>query len=453
MPKEPEYFPITTAQKLLVMSYQYSLKKHCVNIPALIHFDCEMDLSLLTQAVTLAVMRNETCRLRLHKQGKEVVQYLSDEAPAQIPVLDYSDLTEEEMTKILDKWSQTPFPNGSMDTPLYVVKLYRRPGGYYSMFLCANHMGFDAYTIVYIASEVHTIYGALRDGTAIPPVKSDYRKLCQQDFDYLTSPRRQADLDFWTEVLTPEPYACTPEPSMYKRKNGSRWARRKSIFSDKGYQLNFTMKRELAEKVNAAAAERRISPQCYYLLAARSYLSMMEGDQNDVLLQNAVSRRATLLQKHSGGTLAGAVPFRMNMDNAATTVADGLRQIHTLQKQYLAHTDFNVVEVMNTLQDKYGVPMIASGYDHVLLTFSPYQATRPEGVHSHLATHSNGTSFLALYLNIMALDESGDLNFNFEYLKVSATPETCERMFNHMMKALEAMVENPSMTLLELNHL
>ena len=453
MPKEPTYYPLTTAQQVMYVNLKYCFKKSVVNICTMLHFECEMDPNLLLQSVHVAMLRNQSSAVRVHKVGKEIMQYLSDAAPDPVIVMDYSDRTDEELENDINTWSQTPFPNKSMDTQLYSIRLIKKPNGFYGFYFCVSHLAFDAYALISTASDMMKIYAALRDGTAIPRAKGNYLRLCETDWEYRKSEKYEKCLDYWKkEVYNTQPLYTAVEPSKMKpAKKNPRTTQDVNIFNSKGYHVNYTLKADIVNSVSEAAIGMNISPQCFYLLAVRSFLSSINNDQDDVMFLNTVARRATLLQKRSGGTRVLSVPFRMNFDNKTMTVKEALNTISTLQAGYYAHVDFLITDIIGDFFIDEFHKGEMDGYHTVNVTFNPFSISLPEGIKARLATYSNGANAMPVYLSIMALDDSGDLNFNYDCMTCFTKPDTAKKMHEHITKALKAMVENPDMTLLDLN--
>ena len=453
MAKEPTYYPLTTAQNIMYVSQKYSFKKSIVDVCSMIHFDCDMDEKLLMQALYMALLRNESSRVRLHKVGKEIKQYLSDQAPEAIIVMDYSDRTQEELDADLNAWSKTPFPGNSMDTQLYSIRMIKEPSGFWGIYFCVSHLAFDAYCLMSLASDMISIYIALRDEKPISPYKGDYLRLCKTDWDYQASDKVAKDVEFWDkEGFTEEPVYCNVEEDKPLRTKGKNWGKTINILDSSAYHVNLKMPAEINRKVLALAAEMRVSPQCFYLLAVRSYLSRINGDEEKIMMMNTVARRASLLQKRSGGMRVLALPFFMYFPKD-TKVKDALVKMAALQAAYYSHSDLLVTQTIGDIpQRKYGKPA-DKGYHSVSVTYNPYSVQLPEDIKAHFTTYSNGANTLNIYLSIMALDNSGDLNFNYDCCNYATTPETAGKMHTQITKALEAIVANPEMTLVELNRL
>lgn len=449
MSKEPVYYPLTTAQQIMYVSQKYSLKKSIVDICTMLHFDCELDENLLLQAIHMAMLRNESSRVRLHKVGKEIRQYISDQAPEAVIVMDYSDRTEEELEADINRWSQTAFPNKSMDVQLYSIRLIRKPNGFLGLYFCVSHLAFDAYALMAIAGDMLSIYVALRDGLPIPPAKGNYMKLCETDWQYQKSEKRQKSLEFWEkEVCDSEPILTSVEPSLLTFQKGKRYGTVVSLLNSSAYHVNLKIEADLVSKIKTLANGMNLPEQCFYILAIRSYLSKMNGEQEDITFNNSVSRRSTLLQKNSGGTRVLAVPFRMNYSNDWTAL-EGAKAIHAMQKRCYPHSDVLITDISQLWKTKYNMAS-TGGYCSMSLTFNPFTVKLPEGIKMRLNTFSNGANSQPIYLSIMAQDDSGRYNCNYDCMKKFTTPETAPRMHEHIVKALTAIGENPDITLREL---
>ncbi len=453
MAKEPTYYKLTTAQNIMYVSQRYSMNKAIIDINTMLHFDCEMDEKLLMQALYLALLRNESSRVRLHKVGKEIKQYLSDQAPDPFVVLDYSDRTEEELTADLNAWARTPFPNKSMDTQLYVVRMIKEPSGFWGLSFCVSHLAFDAYALMAMASDAVKIYTALRDGGVIPKYKGDYLRLCETDWEMYENGKIEKNMEYWmNEVFEREPAYTEIDPDKPLRDKGKRTGRVINLLNSSATHYNYTMPAEINKKVLERAAEMHISPQCFYLLAVRSMLSKNTNDETDVMIMSTVARRANLLQKRSGGTRVLANPLPMFYPNDML-VKDALNKMATTQMDLYAHYEVLCDEIIRKqFKEKWGTPEM-HGYAPMSITYNPYAVQLPEGIKAHLTTYGTGANTMNCYLTIMALDDSGDLNFNYDCCNYATTPDSARKMHEHITKALKAIVENPEMTLIELNRL
>ena len=419
----------------------------------MVHFDAEIDLNLMLQAISLGLHRNRSASIRMRKEDKTIKQYFSDQPPEAVIVMDYSDSTQEALDADIAKWSSAEFPNNSLDVQLYKCRLIKKPNGFYAVYFCVSHLAFDAYSLMMNATEILHIYEKLLLGHPIPLSKSDPLPSYKTEWEYFKSPVYQADKDFWrNEIFATEPlFTSVNGDAVTPPVKGKRYGKTADILRIAGNHQNYTLKAEIVNKVNDMAKSLRISPQCFYLLAARSYLSKVNSNADDVTISNTIARRATLAEKNAGGTRVQSVLFRMNFSNSLTA-QDALLEINALQKKYYSHANLPTFDISAIFREKFSSPA-GFGYNSMYLTYQPYFVASNQTLPVHLTTHSNGSSNMPLYLTVMALDDSGDLNFNFDYPVKVTRPEVPKAVFDHMVKVFNAIAENINIPISELNQL
>lgn len=453
MPANPTLYPLTASQGVMYYSQKFSKTKSIINISSMLHFDAEIDVNIMLQAISLGLHRNKSASIRMRKDGKGVKQYFSEQPPEAVIVLDYSDKTDAELEDDIAKWGAMEFPNGSMDVQLYTCRLIKKPNGLYGMHFCVSHLAFDAYSIIMTATDILNIYDKLLNSQPIAPSKSDPLPSYNVEWEYFKSPAYQADKDFWrNEIFKTEPYYTSVNGSAITPcVKGKRYGKTVDPIKTAGRHENFTLNADTVNKINDIAKELRISPQCVYLLAARSYLSKVNDNTEDVTIANNIARRATLVEKRAGGTRVQSLLFRMNFSNSLS-VHDALIEINALQKKYYTHADLPSYEALGIFREVFGVPAMY-GYNSLYLTYQPYFVAANQSLPVHLTVHSSGSCNMPLYLTVMALDSSGNLNFNFDFPVKVTKKEVPKAMFDHMVKVFNAVIENIQMPISELNKL
>lgn len=456
MEQPSEFYPLTQSQLLMFYNLKFSYKKAIVNICNTLHFDCDIDRDLMLQAVTLAMLRNKSASIRLRKMketdasGKTrtvVKQYFSDSPPHAFEF--YSFDREEEMNAAIDKWSTTPFPNGAMDTQLYRVILFQKPDGRYAIYFCVNHIVFDAYSLMYTTTDMLDIYLALRDGKPMPAPLPSPLPAYEADWKYASGPQRDRDLAFWSDVFS-EPLHFSDVNGLGSKNfvKGQDYGVTLRLWAIKGDHVNLKLPKEIVQKVDEYAASVRVSPQLLYLLALRGYMASVNGGMEDITLNNTIARRATKAQKHAGGTMVNAVAFRMNFSHDLT-LGEACVEMQKLQSGYYRHGNLTTGDLLQIYMDRYHVPS-CKGFTTMSLTYQPYSVMGDESLPFHFTRHTNGAATQPLYLTIMALDQSGDLGCNYEYMTDYVNPECIHKMHQYLLKTVEAMVDHPEKTLREL---
>ncbi|MBQ9833088.1 MAG: hypothetical protein IJO48_05075 [Clostridia bacterium] len=442
------FYPLTESQATMFLNLKWSFgHEEIVNICATMHFESEIDPNLLLQATYLAILRNKSASIRCRKVGKEVMQYFSNKAPEQIIVMDYSDSTEEKLNEDILKFSSTPFPNHSMDTQLYSIRLIKKPDGLYGLYFCVNHIIFDAYSLIMQANEILTMYECLRDGKPIPENKCDPIGCLENDLNYIDSEKFKADCKFWEdEFYATEPTYCDicGEPPVKGKKYGPTLKLGRVKAGAKQYRLP----KEIVDKANALALENSVSPLSVFYLALRSYISKVNNYREDIVLQTNIARRGTLLEKRAFGVRVNGAKVRVNLPNT-TKFKESLSETSISLMRTMAHANLSTTRVVDIYEKKFSVPPM-NGYDVVNFTYNPVFINEHEGLPIHFSLHPNGSFAMKMYLTIMPLDASGDLVFNYDYQFATTKPDTVDKLHEHIVKALNAMIKNPEITLGEL---
>ena len=81
MPNDPILYPLTASQGVMYYSQKYSKTKSIINICSMLHFDAEIDVNIMLQAISLGLHRNRSASIRMRKDGKGVKQYFSEQPP------------------------------------------------------------------------------------------------------------------------------------------------------------------------------------------------------------------------------------------------------------------------------------------------------------------------------------------------------------------------------------
>lgn len=251
--------------------------KSLVNICIMLHYDFDADPELIQKSAKLALKRNVSSTTRLCKtKDKKIMQYFYDDEPDEIKTVDFTGETPEELEIVLDKESKKPFPHNSMDIQLYRAMIIKKPDGKYGIYFCVSHLAFDAYALMEMASDMLYIYRCLRDGEELREYKCDPISLIAKEKEYLTSPKRKEDADYFIEEAKKDggaTYTSINGKSKAQLKKGKKYGTMVNVFAPQSRHVNKLIPKEIANAINDRALENKVSPQVYHLLAWRAALS------------------------------------------------------------------------------------------------------------------------------------------------------------------------------------
>ena len=354
-------------------------------------------------------------------------------------------MPEEEIDALYDSWGHELFPNNYRDVQLYKFRLLHCANGRQELFFCAHHFIMDAYVVISTVEYLGKLYTALKSDQPFPKKAPEPWTLLEQESKYYSSERFLADKAWWAEQFRNEPHFTSinglGSPEFLE---GVRYGKGQDFTCQlKGKRLTGLIPKELVDKVNAAAMENHVSPQLYYLLALRTYLGHVSGTE-DVIVDTAVARRATLVQKQSGLTRANAILFRSVIPEA-TSFCDALMTLDQLQKEYYRHADVLLMDFFEVLDLQQNVPLGCT-YHTTWLTYQPYfDLSRSELKFRANSLHS-GAAAAPLYVYITPEDNSGSMIACYDICIGYIQEESIEKYHSFMLRFLNEGIDSPEKT-------
>lgn len=198
--------------------------------------------------------------------------------------------------------------------------------------------------------------------------------------------------------------------------------------------------------------QQHVSLQCLLIMGIRTYLQKMNGNE-DVSINVAYARRATLSEKKSGGTRIHSFPFRTSISED-TSFLDGIHIIRDGQNEIFRHTNFDPVEYFAYRRELYPVEPGAT-YEPMSLTYQP-MTLKDKGLNKlgdiryKTKWYPNGATTQAMYLTVMHRPEDNGLDFNFEHQVAAVTREQLEYFYYYMCRIMFKGIEHPYMTVGEI---
>lgn len=448
----PDY-PLSSAQDVFLFADRFMFKHSWLNIAALVELRSAVDPGVMLQAVELAMMRTPSARIRLHRTDKKTVrQYYSEKAPEGVELLDLSALTDAEFDLLAEKWAQTPFPNKLMDTQLYRIKLVRRAEEHYALYICVCHIAFDSYALMSMLEYLFRVYTALLEGTPIPREMGSPIPMYESEITYRNSPAYEEDRAFWKSKSDP-----SDEPmftSLYGKDGkfnikGKRAGKASLVpFKTATFHENLRIPADLVEKINALAAQWRISAQCFYQMALNAYLGAL-CETDDVTIISTLARRATLVQKRGGGTNTDNITVRTKFPHESTPFEEACHLLSNELNACYRHAAFSYTDMDALRRESYGTtPLMV--YSGVYFCYQPYFIPGTMKLDFTFRRLNNGNAATPLYMTILMSDDSGDLTVNYEVAKAYYSREQILKLHEFLLGFLTSAVDAPGKTVAEL---
>lgn len=454
---ERKLYALSPSQRSIFLAWKYSFKKQVMNITTSVLIDADLDLNVLKRAAEKAIQRNDSFAIRITKHEKDRMQYFAEPAVINLDIVDFSGKTEEAMEKFFIKVGRKIIPLD--DRPLARLYIVKAPDGRCGLFSSVSHLILDSWAISMFYKDVLTLYYLVRDNQPLPKPLPRYEVLLQKELEYPRSAQHDADGAFWLQEV-----AGQPTLPIYTHVNGSivlEELRKKKKDPTYRYGNSFYLRTNAAHEVimvdkpdidlmKAYCTKYRISAmQLLFIFGMRTYLSRVNGREQDVSMTNTVARRGTLEEKFAGGTRVHFLSFRTNLPETMT-FREALDFLSEKQMNLYRHMEFSPLEMFGLEYKNLPNYKPGSNYRAATMTFQPVPMEGPHGERVSTKWYCNGAAGQPFYLTIMDGDGTGALRCYYEYLTHVIKPETVRKCHGFMMQVLKAGMINPDITIKEL---
>ncbi len=450
-------YPLTVAQKFHLFYLKFCPKKQVVNIGTSLTIETELNWDELKKAIYKAYERCDSMRLRFSedKEGNWY-QYVVDREERDIEFVDFSGKSMEEAEHEMQKWTEVPFKRE--DSPMNRIVMIHMPDGYNGIYLLVDHLTMDAQSIICFMKDIIELYcSANYEGVAYPKDMASYIEQLQKDLAYEAGCKaKDRDEEYFHQLIeSSEPIyngiegGDKLEEERKRTKNKElRAAINVSDSVDSALDI-FHLEEEPTRRLMDFCEEYHVSLVCLLLMGLRTYFQKMNGN-DDVSINTAIARRATLLEKKSGGTRIHSFPFRTILPETKTFL-EGIYEIRDKQNELFRHANYNPVSYF-AYRTKVYHNENGRTYEPMSLTYQP-MTLREKGldklgdIHYKTKWYPNGATTQGMYLTVMHRPEDNGLDFNFEHQIKAVTKKQLEYLYYYVCKIMFKGIENPNLTI------
>lgn len=449
-------YPLTAAQKFHFFYQNFCPKKEVLNIGTSLTIEVELDFEVLKQAIYKAYDRCECMRVRFTcDEDGTWYQYIVEKEDRDIEFVDFTGKTMEEAEKIMRAWTQVPFER--VDSPMNRLVMIKTPDGFSGLYLLVDHMIMDAQSLICFMKDIIEIYShTMYENVPYPKDMASYIEQLEKDLAYEAgSKAKSRDEAFFQKLIdASEPIyngIDGPERLEAARKQYNNPNLRATINVSDSVDSDldiFHLEGEPTARLMSFCEEYHVSLVCLLLMGLRTYFQKMNGN-DDVSINTAIARRATLKEKKSGGTRIHSFPFRTIISQDKTFL-EGIYEIRDLQNQYFRHANYDPVSYFAYRGQKYPTAAPGQTYEPMSLTYQPL-TLKEKGldklgdIHYKTKWYPNGATTQAMYLTVMHRPEDNGLDFNFEHQVKAVSREKLEYLYYYVCKIMFKGIENPNM--------
>ena len=353
----------------------------------------------------------------------------------------------------MQQWAYRTFVGD--DIPMCEFFIVYLPDGYRGFFVHMDHRLCDSVGIAVMVNGIMSFYGHYKYGTALPEEQVDFEKVLEADLEKEAAPKRLARAKkFWDSQLDQygEPLYSDiqgTEVLEQARKKHKNPALRAADIEKKQLHVlvsDYVLEADSTARVIDFCKEYMIAPTNLLLLVIRTYLSKVCDGQEDITVENFVSRRATRDEIFSGGSRTMCYPCR-TVISADTTFLEAAHRIQDFQNRVYMYGNYDPELIREEMKKRYKTPADTT-YVSCYLTYQPPLTTNNPALSmpTHIKWFANGVATKKMYLTVSHLP-GGELNFSYHYQNARLTQKDMELLYYYMMRILFRGIEDPQRTI------
>ncbi len=452
-----KYYPLTAAQKLHDNWIRNYKTQQVAGVSVVAALKTPLDFGLLKKCIQLEYERYGCMRLRFAGPDDhgETKQYITDRKLGDIPLRDLTGMSLAEADQQMQQWAYETFDGN--DIPLCDLSMVKLPEGYNGFFVHMDHRLIDSCGLVVMINDLMQLYTHYRFGSPYPEKLADFEEVLQKDLKKAGNEKRFArDKKFWDEQLDAlgEPlYSDVRGPSVLRaarERHGRDDLRAADIEMEnlfvkvKDYQLE----PEPTKNLIKFCMNHQLSMTNLLLLGIRTYLSKVNDGQEDITIQNFISRRSTHDEWTSGGSRTIMFPCR-TVITPETEFLNAAYEIQNVQNRIYMHSNYDPALIEEEMRRRYHTPE-NTAYESCYLTYQPmpvkFDNPHLVSIPQHAKWFANGAATKKMYLTV-SHTEYGGMNFSYHYQTAHLREHDMELLYYYMMRILFKGITEPDMSI------
>ncbi|MDO4336643.1 MAG: condensation domain-containing protein [Eubacteriales bacterium] len=455
-----EYYPLTAAQK---MHYDWIRKyktQQVSGVSVVAALKSALDFGLLKKCIQLEIERYGCMRIRFTKPDKngDVKQYIVKQDTRDIPLKDLSGMSLAEADDLMQQWAYETFDGD--DIPLCDVTMVKLPEGYNGFFLHMDHRLIDSCGLVVMINDLMQLYTHYRFQSEYPDDLADFETVLIKDLKKAGNEKRFAkDKKFWDDQIDAlgEPlYSDIQGPSVLeeaRKRHGNPQLRAADIELDNLFVevKDYYLEPEPTKNLIDFCMNHQLSMTNLLLLGIRTYLSKVNNGQEDITIENFISRRSTHDEWTSGGSRTIMFPCRTVIP-AETEFIAAAYEIQNVQNRIYMHSNYDPALIQEEMRKRYHTPENTT-YESCYLTYQPMPVKMGNphlvNIPQHSKWFANGAATKKMYLTV-SHTEDGGMNFSYHYQTAHLKEHDMELLYYYMMRILFKGIAEPDMSIGEI---
>ena len=449
-------YPLIPPQEMIQFMLKYSFfHKQVTQIPDSIIVSQKIDFDIMTEAFNIEIERNDCLRLVFFKQNGKIMQYFRDPYRiGSVPVYNFK--SDEEREKVLTADAQKPIK--MLKGEIFRLKYFTTYDGRYGVYINIHHLVMDNAAVFAFFNDLFAVYDHLKNGKPMPKPLGSYEDRIKRELAYVEDKSNlEKEKAAYTEYITRngEPlYLGVEGPKLLeaeRKKKKDPSINAPSLFDpihDKAELTKTTFSPELSEKFFAFCENNNVSPECLVQLALRMHLSKINNGHLDTYFICLCTRRRTLVEKRSGGTVTAPLPWRVHLEEDDTFMS-ALDKMADAQVWAFRHMDYPYLEYRDLQRELFNYSA-AAGSSTMMFSWMPINEKSINGWEYEYVGYGLGRYIMVLYTFAMKDAHTGCLKISCLHRTKFVSVEDIKALQNGTKRALEIGLENPDISVKKL---
>lgn len=449
-------YPLIPPQEMIQFMLKYSFfHKQVTQIPDSIIVSQKIDFDVMTEAFNIEIERNDCLRLVFFKQNGKIMQYFRDPYRiGSVPVYNFK--SDEEREKVLTADAQKPIK--MLKGEIFRLKYFTTYDGRYGVYINIHHLVMDNAAVFAFFNDLFAVYDHLKNDKPMPKPLGSYEDRIKRELAYVEDKSNlEKEKEAYTEYITRngEPvYLGVEGPKLLeaeRKKKKDPSINAPSLFDpihDKAELTKTTFSPELSEKFFAFCENNNVSPECLVQLALRMHLSKINNGHLDTYFICLCTRRRTLTEKRSGGTVTAPLPWRVHLEEDDTFMS-ALDKMADAQVWAFRHMDYPYLEYRDLQRELFNYSA-AAGSSTMMFSWMPINEKSINGWEYEYVGYGLGRYIMVLYTFAMKDAHSGCLKISCLHRTKFVSVEDIKALHNGTKKVLEIALNEPDISIKDL---
>lgn len=429
--------PLSFAQQRFWFLDQLEPNSPLYNIPVALHLTGGLDAGALHHSIDTLVARHESLRTTFPSEDGTPRQVVSPPESVPLPVVSLAELSASEkddaVLRLVSGEAFRPFDLAG--GPVIRARLWRLGAEEHVLLLVVHHIVSDGWSMGVLLRELRECYQAYRlgDTPQLPDLPTQYADYVLWQREQLTGDRLERQLDYWRSQLAGMP-PVLELPADRPRPAAS---------SYRGARLGRQLPDGLGEEIDALASWAQVTPFMVLLAVFQTLLARYTGRQ-DIVVGVPIAGRTNVKFEEVVGLFVNTLALRTDL-SGDPTFRELLGRAREVAVGAYAHQDVpfeRLVEALQPERSRQHAPLV-----QVLLALQNAPASRVElsGLEVRRLPLTGRTA--KFDLSLVLRPERDSLHADVEYSTDLFDAPTIERLLDHYVILLRAVVADPGLRL------